>query len=379
MGALNTIGLRADVYQRGDAGVPSTAQYGDIAWRADSYSHTITDQFGFESMSIPFKCDLDEAIDWLNNGLMRSVVVSGPDAETVWEGYLSTISAQIGQKVVTLSLDAMANRVRCVYTTVLGTPGVTASVSDAVSQRLYGIKDRVVSLDASDATAAGYRAATVLSNLAYPKSREATQAMTGAQGDISLTLSFTGWYGTLEWLVTSNSTTSTAVTTAQVSTLISNYIAINAFLSTNTNWITASGISSTQKIEAQTTYREAIEDRLKLGDGFYPLAWGVYENREFYVQTWAGATPDVITYYERLGDSNIYVPNGGIVQPWDVRPNAISQVADLLDVAPIAIAPDAAARKYVGRVTCTISGDQVGASLEPSELDSVDTRLAVLR
>lgn len=379
MGALSSIGLRVNVYQRGAAGVPSTSVLTDIAPLADSYSHTITDRFGFESMAITIKVSAEDAIDWLNNGLMRSVIVSGPDAETVWEGFLSTVSAQIGQKPVTLSLDGMANRVRCTYTTVLGTPGTTSSVSDTFSQSLYGVKDRVVPLDNSNATAAGYRAAIVLANVAYPKSRDATQAMSGAQGDIALTLSFVGWYGTLDWLVTSNSTTSTAVTTTQVGTLLTNAAAVNAFVSASDVFITASGISSPQFIEAQTTYRATIEDRLKLGTGTYPLTWGVYEDRKFYVTAWAGSTPDTITYYERLGDSNVYTPGGGIVLPWDVRPNAMSQVTDLLDVAPIAIAPDAAARKYVGRVTCTISGDQVGCSLEPSEVDSIETRLASLK
>jgi hypothetical protein len=373
------IPLNITIYERGAAGVPGTALFTDLRDRADSYTHTITDQFGFESMQVSLKVTLDEAIEWLQNGLMRSVIVSGPDAETAWEGYLSTVSAQIGQKVVTLALDAMANRVRCTYTTVLGTPGTTSSVSNTSSQTLYGIKDRVVPLDNSDATAAGYRAAIVLAELAYPKSREATQAMTGAQGDITLTLSFTGWYGALEWLVTSNSTTSTAVTTTQVETLLTNYAAVNAFFSTSTTYITASGISSPQKIEAQTTFREAIEDRLKLGTGTYPLVWGVYEGRTFYVTTWAGATPDTITYQEVLGDSNVYNAYGGIVAPWNVRPNAISQVNDLLDVGPPSGAPDAAGRKYVGRVTCTISGDQVGCTLEPSEMSDISTRLAVLR
>jgi hypothetical protein len=373
------IPLCVNIYQRGAGGVPSTSIFGDIAPKIDSYTHTITDQFGFESMQVTLKVPLDEALDWLNNGLMRSVVVSGPDAETVWEGVLTTVSASIGQKPVTLTLDAMANRVRCTYTTVLGTPGTTSSVSDTASQALYGIKDRIVPLDNSDVTAAGYRAAIVLANVAYPKSREATQAMTGEQGDITLTLSFVGWYGVLDWLVTSVSTTSTAVTTTQVTTLITAYAAINAFLSTSAVWVTASGISSPQYIEAQTTYRAAIEDRLKLGTGTYPLTWGVYEDRALYVQTWAGATPETITYVERLGDSNIYNPSGGIVPPWDVRPNAMSVVANLLDVAPVATAPDAAARKYVGRVTCTISGNQVGCTLEPSELDSIETRLASLR
>lgn len=373
------IPLNILIYERGTNGVPSGDLVGDLRERIDSYAHTITDQFGFESMQIAIKMPLDEAIEWLQNGLMRSVVVCGPDAETVWEGFLSSISAQIGQKVATLSLDSMANRVRCTYTTVLGTPGTSGSVSDTASQGVYGIKDRIVSLDASDATAAAYRAAIVLADLAFPKSRESTQAATGQQGDIQLTLSFTGWYGALDWLVTSNSTTSTAVTTTQVGTLISGYAAINAFLSTSTVYITASGISSPQKIEASTTFREAIEDRLKLGTGSYPLAWGVYEDRTFHVDTWAGAAPSTITYQEFLGDANVYDTYGGIVLPWNVRPNGISQVNELLDVGPPSGAPDAAARKYVGRVTCSISGDQVGVTLEPSSLDDISTRLAALR
>jgi hypothetical protein len=99
----------------------------------------------------------------------------------------------------------------------------------------------------------------------------------------------------------------------------------------------------------------------------------------FHVDAWAGATPDTVTYYERLGDSNIYDAYGNIVAPWDVRPNAMSAVVELLDVAQVATAPDAAARKYVGRVTCTVSGDQVGVTLEPSSTDSIETRLAALR
>ena len=373
------IPLGINIFNRGDGGVPSGSVLTNLRDRANSYSHTITDQFGFESMQVPMTVSLSEALDWLNNGLMRSVIVASPNGKTCWEGYLSTVSAKIGQKPVTLTLDTMANRVRCVYTTVLGTPGTTSSVSDAISQSIYGIKDRIVPLDASDATAAAYRAAIVLADAAYPKSHEATQAMTGAQGDITLTLSFTGWYGTLEWLVTSNTTTSTAVTTTQVGTLLTNAAAVNAFISASAALITASGISSPQLIAAQTTYREAIEDRLKLGTGTYPLAWGVYEDQTFHVDTWAGATPATATYLERLGDANVYDAYGNVVDPWDVRPNAISQVVELLDVAQVATAPDAAARKYVGRVTCTISGDQIGATLEPSELSDISTRLSVLR
>lgn len=374
------IPLSIVTYPPSTGGVPGSVPIGmDISARTDSYQHTITDNCGFESMQVTLNVSLEEALEWLTAGLMRSAIVYSPDAEVVWEGYLNSVSARVGQKIATLSLDGMANRVRCTYTTVLGTPGTTSSVSDTTSQGLYGIKDRVVALNQSSAAAATYRATIVLADLAYPKSRQSTQAMTGAQGDIQLTLSFVGWYTALDWLITSSSTTSTAVTTTQVTTLLTAYSAVNAFFSSTYTYVTASGISSPQLIAANTTYRQAIEDRLKLGTGAYPMAWGVYQDRMFHVDTWAGFTPTVITYYERLGDASVYNSAGGVVPPWNVRPNAMSEVVELLDIGPIAIASDAASRKYVGRVTCSISGDQIGCTLEPSETDSIDVRLAALK
>jgi len=372
------IPLNMNVFERGVAGVPSTALVTDLSSRAESYSHTISDQFGFESMQTSMTVTLDEAIDWLMNGLMRSIIVSGPEATVCWEGYLSSVSAKIGQKTVTLSLDSMANRITVVFIDLNGAPGTTTPVNQTTSQALYGIKDRVSSLDSTNAATAIFRATILLADLAFPKSRESAQALSGSQGDVGLTLSFTGWYGTLTWLVTTFASSGTAITTTQVGSLLVTYVAINNFLSTSTLNIIGSGINSPQQIDPRTTYREAIEDRLKLGTGTFPLAWGIYEDRKFYVETWAGAAPNTITYQGYLGDANVYDAAGGIVPPWMVRPNAINQVNDLLDVGPTATAPDAAARTYIGRVTCTISGDQVGVTLEPSGLDSVETRLAIL-
>lgn len=373
------IDLSVQLYERGANGVPGSTSLPELRSRISSYTHTITDRFGFESMSVSFVCTVDEAIDWLSNGLMRSVVVTDPDGRTVWEGYLHTVSAAVGQKSAVLSIDKMSNRVRCVYTTVLGTPGTTAAQSDTDSQALYGKKDRVVTLDESDATAALDRALIVLADVAYPKSDEASTAMTGELGEVNLQLDFEGWYGTLGWVLTSNATTSTASTTTQVGTLIGTFNAVNNFLSSSTANIISSGRSMTQFIAANTTIREAIEARLSIGNGTYPLAWGVYEDRKFYVTAWAGAAPSTITYQESIATSHVYDSSGNIIPPWLVRPNAISQIIELLDVGPVSSAPDAAARKYVGRVTCAISGDQVGVTLEPAQYDSVETRLASLR
>lgn len=361
------IPLNILVYEKTANGVPGTTLVDDLCDNADGYQHTITDQFGFESMQVALKVSLDEATDWLANGLGRSVLVTGPDAETCWEGQLTTVSAQIGQETRSVSLDGMANRVRCVYTTVYGTAGTINSISDTDSQFLYGIKDAVLSANNSDNGEAGYYAAVELARRANPVMTPTTNVMTGDQGDSTLTLSFTGWYGVLDWLVTSNTATSKAVTTTQIGTLLTAYVAVNAFLSASTIYITASGISATQLIADNTTYREKIEELLKKGTGTNPLTWGVYEDRLFRVDPWAGATPDTITYQRYLGDSNVYNSSGGVVAPWNVRPNAMYQTADLLDVGPPASAPDAASRFYVARTTCTVSGNQIGVTLEPEQ------------
>lgn len=373
-----SIPLNIHLYEPGLAGIPGGNYIGDYGGRAESYTHSIVDQGGFESMTVSFKGTMYEALNWLQNGLGRSVEVCNPDAFRVWEGQLVGVSARVGQKSASVSLDAMCNRVRCVFTTTLGTPGTTVAVSSTGSQGIYGVKDRVVSLPASDQTSATNKANIVLAAYAYPKSNEATQAMTGAIGDITITLNFAGWYTTLGWLITSNTTTSTAVTTTQVGTLLTTAAATNAFIDTSTANITPVSNVSPQFIAASTTIREAIEARLNQGDGTNPIAWGVYEKRQFYVTPWAGATPTVITYQEFAGDARIYNLGRAVVQPWDVRPNANSQVVDLMDVGPVSGATDSASRKYVGRVTCTIQGGQIGCTLEPPSWAPVDARLALL-
>ena len=90
------------------------------------------------------------------------------------------------------------------------------------------------------------------------------------------------------------------------------------------------------------------------------------------------ATRNTVTYYEVAGDSFVYTAGGLRVAPWDVRPNAMSVVRNLVDVAPVSGSVDAAARKYVGRVTCSIDGESVGVSLEPSETADITGQIAGL-
>ena len=120
------IPLNMRCYNPGAGGVFSTANpITDLRSKADTYMHSISDRFGFETCVVGFYCRLPEAKEWIRNGLMRSLVVSGPGAQTVWEGYLETVTVTVGQKKASVSIRPMANIVRYLWTTIQGTPGDT--------------------------------------------------------------------------------------------------------------------------------------------------------------------------------------------------------------------------------------------------------------
>lgn len=368
------------VYQRGANGVPSTTPIPfALGGRIERYQHAINATFGFESMSCSFTATQDEALAWFDR-LMCSAVVFGPDSETIWEGYLTRVEATFGQERRSISIDDMANRVRCRYTTVLGTPGTTSTVSDSASISLYGTKDFVLSIGEITATAASNFAAKELARRKNPKPQPITTVSTGDTEDIQVTLTFAGWYETLDWVVTSLSTTSSAVTTTHVGTLLTTLSGTNNFISTNTSFITASGISDTQYISPDTTYRQKIEALLEQGNSSNQrLCWGVYEDRLFYVEPWAGANPDTIHYYRFLGNPIVYTSGLGIVEPWNVRPNKMYTVVELLDVNILNTPTDTMSKFPVERVNFAVDANGYDLQLEPEATDSFDALLARLK
>jgi len=366
------LGLRVHVYEKGAAGVPDTSfTVAELSGRITEYQHSIFWQFGFESMSCSFVADMGEALDWLRDGPGRSTVVYGPDAETVWEGRLVTVEAQFGQERRALSLDGLANRVRVRYTTVLGTPGVIAALDDTASQALYGIKDAVYSLGNSDSTEAGDYGYAMLRAAAQPLSHPSSDIATGDLGGVTVTLTFEGWYGALGDVVTSNTSTTKTSTTTQVGTLITAYNSTNNFFSTDYSNIIASGVTATEYIAPDTTYREKIETLLARGNGTDVYFWGVFAERTFYADIYGGEDTN---YQRSLGTADLYDDNNNLVRPWNARPNKYYQVLELLETSPQYPVYDTEARWYVARVSLTIneSGHQLALEpREPSDLSAV--------
>jgi hypothetical protein len=348
------------------------------------YTDSINDQGGFEHMQATYVLALDDALAWFENGLMRGVATYGPDADTVWEGFVSGMELRIGQEARSISIENMANRLRCTYTTVLGTPGTTTSMSDAVSIDMYGTKDHVAPLGSTTATAALNLALRLLATYSQPRPSASISIATGSPGDVQLTIIGSGWYTTLGWVVTSRASTSTTSTTTQVGALLDTASPgigqTNAFLSTSTLSIVSSGNSDTEFIAANTTYQQKIEALLTQGDSAGDaLAWGVYENRVFFVEIAADATPGTIHYTRSLGEGIVRDAYGGEVYWWQVRPNRMYQVQELLDTNPAIVGPDNGGKSYIARRTVTIGQGQIGLTLEGRTGDTIDRIIASMK
>lgn len=378
---LSELGLSIPLFQRGAGGIPTTRDDGtDLSDRCDGYQHRIAARGGFESMTTGYRCSLAEAKralfgDWLG----RSTIVKGPAMQTIWEGQLCEITATLGQRSRSISLDTVANRVRVRYSLPNGGADVTTILDDLPSQAIYGVKDAVIALGSTAAAAAANAAGRYLAQWAYPVQRPSTQIATGGGGDIRLDFLFRGWYFTLDWVLHENSSEVSTTTNTQITTLIGGggIGGMNAFIDPSGSLVDIPGVSDTEFTAPDTPYMEKIESLVEQGDGSERWVLMCLEDRKLTFRKWAGATPGTIHYVADLGGHQVYTPQGALVPPWDVRPDRMYQEIGLLDATPVATADDAT-RQYVERVVCSIDAGGAGVTIEPAATDSLDVLLSAL-
>lgn len=363
------------LFDKGANAAPTTNNPVNLAGRAESYEDTVSDRYGFETARVAWTPTWAEIEEWARyDHLMRPMVAYSPDARQIWRGVLAEIEISIGTKKIAFSLKDMANRLTVRYSEPGGAQGDSSTYSSAASQALFGIKDRVINASVALSAAASNQAQTILNYIAYPRSKQSSAAGTG-RGDLGITLTFWGKYALLDWLLTSSTSTTSTATSTQIASLLAAYAAINAFFSASAANITATGVSDTEYIEPDTTYREKIERLLARGNSSQqPLAWGFYDDDAFVVAARASATPSTITYYESERSGQIRDQWQNVVDPWDVRPNAMALVVDLID-APTPGSVETPLRKYVARVTRSVRGEDVTVTLEPDDTESLEDLL----
>jgi len=363
------IPLTVAVYDRGAAGAFTWQNPVSLAGRLTSYEDGIEARGGFVSLRVAFRCSATELKEWLDAGLLRGVRSYTPRGRVRWEGALVELKATIGPIVITRSLENMANVLVVSYGSDAGGTGNTATFSSAASIAEYGTKMLQADLSTTTAAGAANWAETELVKAAWPQRSREISLDTDQGGEIMVELRAVGRYELLDWVLTSNTSTTTTATNTQAAALLTAYNAVNNWFSTSAADIVATGHSDTEYIDPYTSYKEKLETLLSQGNSSkQALAWGIYEGGALTVKVWAGATPSTVAYYRDARDKTVRDPYGNLVEPWDVLPDAMAE-----DVAILGMAEDSAAiatetREYIARVGLRIGSGGVELTMEPDAL-----------
>lgn len=205
------------------------------------------------------KWALWETLTWLRCGIN----LYDERLHCVWWGYVAEVEIRVGTVSIGISLDSMANSVAVAYSSVaagtatVGVRATTAWSSNADSVAAYGTKELLHSM--SGATAAGAQGVrdAVLSARQYP----VPEVRFAGDNSLSATLRCRGWFDTLGWHYYSQTATVSTVTTTQISDAVT---AEGEFV-TAADIDTASGISSSQYRDGDSTALSEIKELLQMG------------------------------------------------------------------------------------------------------------------
>ena len=274
---------------------------------------------------------------WGLLGWLRGRMVLMREAQPIWWGYLDTVTLNLPGVQIGLSLQSMYNLVRVTYSYVaagaadVGERKDTSLGAEFDSYNQFGGKSLYTSIaGASDAQAEQLRD-TLLAMHSNPRA----DVRTGGTFDtVSATLSCRGWWDTLSWIYYENTDTASTVTTTQITDMITAYNAINDWI-VGTDIVDASGVSSSEYRDSDSTIEDSILELLKTGTtNDLPLQATITQEQKVKVYEQPSRT-DVRYYLNNAGEllnqfgqrlTGGECPAGEWCGLWDVRHNSTAAV-----------------------------------------------------
>lgn len=312
--------MQALVFAKGASGVPSTLFVADLSDKTAEISFVHSALWGPLTARILWGGTIGEgymaASQWLGN----AIEIWSPDAAWLWEGLIWSITFGAGRRTRTRSLEGYANRIRVLWTDVTtGLAGTPKVVNDTDEQAIYGIIEYIHS--------AGSVFSATADNIATRLLEERTRLLYtpegGSLGDTgAIELSCFGWYRTLGY----QSYTAATGGTADVSTVIQNILTASCpFISTSYGAMETTGDTTGRTYSDYDSALTLIKRLIGQAPGY---TFGLSRGRIPYI-TALSRTSSTVNYLEEA-DGLITAASGGIVPPWNIRPNSILRQVDFV-------------------------------------------------
>lgn len=305
-----------------------------------SYDHSHAALGGFWTANLTMRLPLAELEDWLENGVGRQVQVKGRGTKLAWEGLINRATVNVGGYNMSVGpyLD-IANKVKLAYSIFLQLGGGNATgirvatdyTSDALSVARYGILAKVFSVGGVDTSAITNLQALLLERYSQPPRSEDLN-LPGETGltYFDLKLECIGYAHLFQKYSYNSATTGTQNLSAK----------LTAIVAAEPNGLFSSSVTTnTIKVPAyENDDAEAwglIKGMIAMGDtSLNRYSFGVYENRRAVYKPVSNS----VVYIRPLreGAAVIQDAQGGLLQPWEVRPGGYVLVTDLLPGKPTA-------------------------------------------
>ena len=290
----------------------------------NSYSHELRRVGGYTSAQIQFSTTEKEMNDWIQNGIGRHIEVYNPDLVKIWEGFVEQIDIDSGEDKYTIGpLSAIGSRRSVTYSTIdysvdpplLGARVTTASADNDTAIDKYGIWHKIASINgATDADAEQLRDQFVNDpTRAFPATTGDTSFTSGRGFNVSLSLlGYWKWFSAYYY---SNAGGGSVALSTKIQDIIT--ADINGIFSTDFSKITTNTTDVKDSASGEQTAETILVDLNSRGDGSdNAYAIGCYNDRRIVYKV----VPSEIIYQKRRGqpvEDNL----GGIIRPWDIKPN----------------------------------------------------------
>lgn len=243
-----------------------------LGYRAGSISFTVSAVGGYGPATLSLNTSQAEIDNWLESGLMRHIAIYDHALVLIYEGFVNSITANLGSLAVTRGpiLD-ISNRVTVDYNSqswntnppISGGPASTSVTNDTVSQDQYGIFEIVVSGGDGTSTEMDQLRDSYLAENSQPETSQ--QISLGSATAPSLVINCEGYYQILDRYFY---TDVAAGGTENLSTKIENAISAdpNSIFSTDFANIVTNTIAVSQYDDNNYTAYGIINDLVSRGD-----------------------------------------------------------------------------------------------------------------
>ncbi|MHC4617953.1 MAG: hypothetical protein ACYTEQ_09390 [Planctomycetota bacterium] len=305
------------------------------------YQHTISAVGGYDTASFSIRGRPEDLQDWIDDGLMRRIVLYDPEGIIAWEGFVARMQYTYGPRRETRAVEGMYNRIYLhyspldfsVFPPIEGTPR-TIIVDDTASQFKWGIKSAVINGGGRvDRTAFDW-ARTVLKFSKDPQSGE--DNTTSGGGDPEIRIDCLGYYHTLKWIPYINNVAGRIRAHEVIQEVLANFNTVNpGWLSQDFGWMDFNLRFNKRGYDSLASCWDVIAEIIaEGGNGGERWVGGIYQDRRFIykeAEDFAGLYSDHFEVLRSLQDGSLFFfdeATGSEIKPWNMVPDRILRTVD---------------------------------------------------